>query len=95
MRRGLRGAGEDAPGGAARDASARDGAVCSSAQASRWRATGRCTSQQLTVQKRSAVRFRLQVETLHVKYAAPYSIGFLHALHFRQKSDTPPLPPQP
>jgi len=47
-------------------------------------APGRCTSQQLTLQKQSAVRFWLQVETLHAQYTAPRAIGFLQALHRRQ-----------
>ena len=69
------------------------GAVCSSAQASRWFAPGRCTSQQVTVQKTSPVRLRLQVETLHVQYIAPNAMGFLQALHRRHRpsSATGPL----
>jgi hypothetical protein len=60
------------------------GARFSTAHASRWFAPGRWTSQQLTVQKASAVRFWLQVETLHAQYTAPSPIGFLHALQRRQ-----------
>ena len=71
MRRGSRRAGAATAALASRAASARDGAVCSSAHDSRWRATGRCTSQQLTVQNWSAVRLRLHVDTLQVKYVAP------------------------
>ena len=41
------------------------GARFSSAQASRWRAVGRWLSQHPTLQKNSAVRGRLQVDTLH------------------------------
>jgi len=40
------------------------GAVISSAQAFRWRAVGRCTSQHDTSQETRPVRGRLQVETL-------------------------------
>ncbi len=47
--------------------SARAGAVRSSAQASRCRATGRCASQQLTVQNASAVRVWLHVDTLQTQ----------------------------
>src|SRR5262245_26311760 len=43
------------------------GAVRSSAQASRWCASGRCTSQQVSEQNASAVRERLQVETLQIQ----------------------------
>ncbi len=43
------------------------GAVRSSAQDSRWWASGRCTSQQVTVQNASAVRVRLQVDTLQTQ----------------------------
>src|SRR5258705_7502420 len=64
--------------------SACPGAVRSSAQASRCRATGRCASQQLTVQNTSPVRFWLQVETLHTQYVARSAIGFLQELQRRQ-----------
>jgi hypothetical protein len=64
-------------------ASALLGAVRSTAQDSRWLAPGRCTSQQLTVQKASPVRLRLQVETLQVQYIEPNSMGCLQALQRR------------
>src|SRR5262249_2444505 len=70
--------------GAASPPSARAGARFSTAHDSRWLAPGRCTSQQLTLQNESAVRFWLQVETLHVQYTAPSAIGFLQALQRRQ-----------
>jgi GNAT superfamily N-acetyltransferase len=60
------------------------GARRSTAQDSRWFAPGRCTSQQLVVQKTSAVRFWLQVETLHAQKTAPSAMGFLQALQRRQ-----------
>jgi hypothetical protein len=43
------------------------GALRSSAQDSRWCASGRWTSQQVTEQNASAVRVRLQVETLQIQ----------------------------
>ncbi|MBW2384262.1 MAG: hypothetical protein JRG92_11550 [Deltaproteobacteria bacterium] len=64
MRRGLRAGAGAFSAAASRAACVALGAVRSSAHASRWRATGRWTSQQLTLQKWSAVRLRLQVETL-------------------------------
>jgi hypothetical protein len=43
------------------------GARFSTAQATRWRSVGRWISQQSTEQKTSAVRARLQVETLQTQ----------------------------
>ena len=79
--RGGRGAGS--AGLAARPARDRDGGSCScaapafagarssTAHDSRWRTSERWASQQETEQKRSAVRGRLQVDTLHRHQVAP------------------------
>jgi hypothetical protein len=40
-----------------------------------------CASQQLSEQKKSWNRFRLQVEMAHFRYGAPNAIGFLQTLH--------------
>jgi len=68
--------------------SARAGALRSSAQASRCRATGRCASQQLTVQNARPVRFWLHVDTLQTQYVAPNAIGLLHELQRRQAEES-------
>ena len=59
------------------------GAVFSTAQASRWFALGRCTSQQETEQNASPVLLRLHVETLQTQYIEPSAIGSLQALQRR------------
>lgn len=52
----------------------------SSAHDSRWFMSGRCASQQETVQNSSPVRLRLQVDTLQTQYLELKRIGFLHEL---------------
>src|SRR2546425_12316505 len=61
------------------------GAVFSSAHASRCRSMGTCASQQSTLQKANPVPLRLHVETLHAKYGARKSIGFLQVLQRFQR----------
>jgi hypothetical protein len=53
-------------------------AVSSIAEALRWRAVGRCASQQLTEQNMSLIRPELQVDTEQRQYFAPSWIGFRH-----------------
>src|SRR5262249_36521816 len=60
-------AGAEPPPEPAAASAALRGAVRSSAHDSRWFAPGRCTSQQVSEQKASAVRARLQVETLQTQ----------------------------
>jgi hypothetical protein len=53
-------------------------AISSMAAALRWRAVGKCASQQDTLQKYSFTRPELQVETEHRQYLAFIAMGFLH-----------------
>jgi hypothetical protein len=51
------------------------------ADALRWRAVGRCASQQATLQKKSFTRPELQVETEQRQYFEPRGIGLRHMQH--------------
>ncbi len=53
-------------------------AISSIAEALRWRAVGRCASQQETLQKLSLTRPELQVETEQRQYFVAIAIGFRH-----------------
>jgi hypothetical protein len=53
-------------------------AISSMAEALRWRAVGRCASQQAMLQNISFTRPELQVETEQRKYMVSIAIGFLH-----------------
>ena len=53
-------------------------AVSSIAEALRWRAVGRCASQQLTEQNMSLIRPELQVDTEQRQYFDPSWIGLRH-----------------
>ena len=55
-----------------------DDAVSSIAEALRWRAVGRCASQQLTEQNISLIRPELQVDTEQRQYFEPSGIGLRH-----------------
>jgi hypothetical protein len=48
------------------------------AEALRWRAVGKCASQQATLQNMSLMRPELQVETEQRQYFAPSWIGLRH-----------------
>jgi len=48
------------------------------AEALRWRAVGRCASQQPTLQKASLTRPELHVDTEQRQYFAPIAMGFRH-----------------
>jgi hypothetical protein len=61
-------------------------AVSSIALALRWRAVGRCASQQPTLQKHSFTRPELQVDTEHRQYLLPIAMGFLHMEHTAKPS---------
>jgi len=56
-------------------------AISSMAEALRWRAVGRCASQQAMLQNISFTRPELQVETEQRKYLVSSGIGFLHIEH--------------
>jgi hypothetical protein len=51
------------------------------AEALRWRAVGRCASQQAMLQNISFTRPELHVETEQRKYFVSSGIGFLHIEH--------------
>ena len=53
-------------------------ATSSIALALRWRAVGKCASQQATEQKASLIRPELHVETEQRWYLAPIGIGLRH-----------------
>ena len=53
---------------------------------------GTCASQQETEQKASAVRERLQVDTLHAQYALTNGSSFLQVEHRFQDDGSAPIP---
>jgi len=57
---------------------------------------GTCASQQETEQKASAVRERLQVDTLHAQYVLTNGSSFLQVEHRFQNDRSAPIPiPRP
>jgi hypothetical protein len=56
---------------------------------------GTCASQQETEQKASAVRERLQVDTLHAQYVPTNGSSFLQVEHRFQDDRSAPIPIPP